>query len=72
MLILDVSELYDPINLWEHVGLKMLLNAVSTAIMAKLNRTVGNTMTDVRPGNLKLIGRATFLIKSHVNHTLKD
>ena len=39
--------------------------------MAKLGRTVGNTMTDVRPGNLKLIGRATYLIQLHVNHTLE-
>jgi hypothetical protein len=44
----------------------MLLNAHSTGVMAKLGRVVGNTMTHVNPGNLKLIGRATFLILSHV------
>jgi len=48
----------------------MLLNAPSTAVMARLGRTVGNTMTAVQPGNLKLIGRATYLIQSHVNAVL--
>ena len=48
----------------------MLLNAHSTAIMARLGKVVGNTMTNVSPSNLKLIGRATFLIQSHVNDAL--
>lgn len=51
--------------------MKILLNAHSTAVMAKLGLVVGNTMTSVRPGNLKLIGRATNLIKMHVNDILK-
>lgn len=49
----------------------MLLNAHSTAVMAKLGRVVGNTMTTVRAGNLKLIGRATYLVKMHVDDILK-
>jgi N-acetylmuramic acid 6-phosphate etherase len=49
---------------------KMLLNAHSTAVMAKLGKVVGNTMTNVSPSNLKLIGRATYLIQSHVNDIL--
>jgi hypothetical protein len=60
----------DPFLLDQHIGLKMLLNAHSTAVMAKLGRVVGNTMTNVNPSNLKLIGRATFLIQSHVNDVL--
>src|SRR5690606_38012053 len=48
----------------------MLLNAHSTGVMASLGRVVGNTMTAVQPGNLKLIGRATYLIQSHVNAVL--
>lgn len=67
-LPLDASS--DPLKLRRHVGLKMLLNAHSTGVMAKLGRVVGNTMTYVNPGNLKLIGRATFLILSHVNEKL--
>jgi N-acetylmuramic acid 6-phosphate etherase len=31
---------------------------------------IGNTMTNVSPSNLKLIGRATFLVQSHVNDVL--
>jgi N-acetylmuramic acid 6-phosphate (MurNAc-6-P) etherase len=60
----------DPFGLRAQVGVKMLLNAHSTAIMAKLGKIVGNTMTNVSPSNLKLIGRATFLIQSHVNDAL--
>jgi hypothetical protein len=52
------------------VCLKMALNAHSTAVMAALGRLVGNTMTNVSPSNLKLIGRATNLILMHVNQAL--
>ncbi len=60
----------DPLGLRRQVAAKMLLNAHSTAVMARLGRVVGNTMTNVSPSNLKLIGRATFLIQSHVNDAL--
>jgi len=60
----------DPLRLNRTVALKMLLNAHSSAVMARLGRTAGNTMTAVQPGNLKLIGRATYLIQSHVNSVL--
>ncbi len=62
----------DPIGLRHHIALKMLLNAHSTGIMAILGRVIGNTMTNVSPSNLKLIGRATYLILSHVNDTLSQ
>ncbi len=64
--------LSDPLQLKQQILLKMLLNAHSTAIMARLGRVVGNTMTFVNPSNLKLIGRATYLIMSHVNDTLNS
>jgi N-acetylmuramic acid 6-phosphate etherase len=67
---LRIGNANDPFALKEQVGIKMLLNAHSTAIMAKLGKVVGNTMTNVSPSNLKLIGRATFLIQSHVNDAL--
>lgn len=60
----------DPITLRKQIALKMLLNAHSTGIMAKLGRVIGNTMTSLNPSNLKLIGRATYLIMSHVNDTI--
>ena len=60
----------DPLGLRRQIALKMLLNAHSTGIMAALGRVIGNTMTNVSPSNLKLIGRATFLIQSHVNDVI--
>jgi len=60
----------DPFGLNEQVAAKMILNAHSTAVMARLGKVIGNTMTNVSPSNLKLIGRATFLIQSHVNDVL--
>ncbi|MCU0244858.1 MAG: hypothetical protein MUE80_09120, partial [Acidobacteria bacterium] len=54
----------------QQMAAKMLLNAHSTAVMAKLGKVVGNTMTNVSPSNLKLVGRATFLVQSHVNDAL--
>ncbi|MEW6455319.1 MAG: hypothetical protein AB1410_01215 [Acidobacteriota bacterium] len=70
--ILPIGEENDPIGLRQNIGLKMLLNAHSTAVMAKLGRVIGNTMTNVSPSNLKLIGRATYLIQSHVNDALSQ
>src|SRR5207247_2234551 len=45
------------------VGLKMLLNALSTCTMVRLGRVMGNTMIWVVPSNLKLIDRATRYIR---------
>jgi N-acetylmuramic acid 6-phosphate etherase len=41
------------------VGLKMLLNALSTCTMVRLGRVMGNYMVWVVPSNLKLIDRAS-------------
>lgn len=41
------------------VGVKMLLNALSTCTMVRLGRVQGNYMVWVVPSNLKLIDRAT-------------
>jgi N-acetylmuramic acid 6-phosphate (MurNAc-6-P) etherase len=71
MVWLKIDSEQDPFRLKQNIGLKMVLNAHSTAVMARLGRVVGNTMTNVSPSNLKLIGRATYLIQSHVNETLK-
>jgi N-acetylmuramic acid 6-phosphate (MurNAc-6-P) etherase len=60
----------DPFALKQQIAAKILLNAHSTAVMAKLGKVIGNTMTNVSPSNLKLIGRATYLIQSHVNDAL--
>lgn len=55
----------------QHMAMKVILNAHSTCIMGRLGRLVGNTMTNVSPSNLKLIGRATYLILLHVNAALE-
>ena len=44
-------------------GLKMLLNALSTCTMVRLNRVMGNYMIWVVPSNLKLIDRSTRYIQ---------
>lgn len=62
----------DPLNVRKQTLLKILLNAHSTAVMARMGRVVGNTMTNVNPSNLKLIGRATYLIMSHVNDAVSQ
>ena len=71
LVVVQVSRHNDPLGLNQQVALKFLLNAHSTAVMARLGKVIGNTMTNVSPSNLKLIGRATYLIQSHVNDFLK-
>jgi N-acetylmuramic acid 6-phosphate etherase len=45
------------------VGLKLLLNTLSTVTMVRLGRVMGNTMIWVVPSNLKLIDRAARYIQ---------
>ena len=48
--------LLDPLA---RVGVKMLLNALSTCTMVRLGRVLGNRMIWVVPSNLKLVDRST-------------
>ena len=70
LVVVPLSSRNDPLGINQQIALKILLNAHSTAVMARLGKVIGNTMTNVSPSNLKLIGRATYLIQSHVNDTL--
>lgn len=70
LVVLNLKRENDPFGLNQQIALKILLNAHSTAVMARLGKVVGNSMTNVSPSNLKLIGRATYLIQSHVNDIL--
>lgn len=70
LIVLEIKNKNDPFSLNQQIALKILLNAHSTAVMARLGKVIGNTMTNVSPSNLKLIGRATYLIQSHVNDVL--
>lgn len=53
--------LLDPMT---RVGAKLLLNALSTAVMVRLGRVMGNRMIWVVPSNLKLVDRSTRYIAS--------
>jgi len=70
VILISMDKVDDSLNLSRQTLLKMVLNSHSTAVMARIGRVVGNTMTNVNPSNLKLIGRATYLIMSHVNDML--
>jgi len=67
-----VDSTNDPISVNQQIALKVLLNTLSTAVMADLGRVAGNTLTHIRPSNLKFIGLATQLIQTHVNDTLNN
>ena len=68
--MVNINDKNDPLGINQQIALKIILNAHSTAVMARLGKVIGNTMTNVSPSNLKLIGRATYLIQSHVNDIL--
>ena len=69
-ITLSVDSTNDPLAINQLITLKILLNTLSAAVMADLGKIVGNTMTSLRPSNYQFIGRATYLIQSHVNDTL--
>jgi len=56
----DTPFLLDPMT---RLGVKMLLNALSTCTMVRLGRVLGNRMVWVAPSNLKLIDRSTRYIR---------
>ncbi|MFB3854419.1 MAG: hypothetical protein ACE148_11420 [Vicinamibacterales bacterium] len=62
LLVPERPALLDPLL---RVGMKMLMNAMSTCTMARLGRVLGNRMIWVVPSNLKLIDRSTRYI-SHL------
>jgi N-acetylmuramic acid 6-phosphate etherase len=60
--------------LFEHLTLKLLMNAHSLLVMGRLNRFESNVMTWVRPSNNKLIDRAiryvNFLVEKQTGKIL--
>ncbi len=52
--------LLDPLT---RIGVKFLLNALSTCVMVRLGRVLGNRMIWLVPSNLKLIDRSTRYIR---------
>ena len=51
-----------PLRLYDRLAMKLVLNNVSTATMARLGRLVSNWMAHVEPTNKKLIDRGTRLV----------
>ncbi|WP_394832958.1 hypothetical protein LVJ94_41300 [Pendulispora rubella] len=68
----QVDDKNDPMHVDQQIALKVLLNAHSTAVMTRLDKVVGNTMTNVNPSNFKLVGRATYLSLLHINDVLHN
>lgn len=56
-----------PIRLWHHLAIKLVLNTISTATMARMGRVLGNWMVHVETSNKKLIDRGTRLIAELAN-----
>lgn len=50
------------LEIFEHLAMKMLLNILSTGVMAKMGKIYGNYMINLRTTNKKLIDRATRII----------
>ena len=53
-----------PLALWDHLAVKLVLNTLSTATMARMGRVVSNLMVFVEATNKKLIDRGTRLISA--------
>lgn len=60
----------DPLGLNQLIALKIILNARSAAVMSRMGKVVGNTAADIVLHDLRNIGRATYLVLSHVNDVL--
>ena len=50
------------LNIFEHLAMKIMINAMSTVTMAKIGRICGNYMVYLNISNKKLIDRATRII----------
>ena len=51
-----------PLQLWNHLAVKLILNTISTATMVRMGRVIGNAMVWLSPSNKKLIDRGSRLI----------
>jgi N-acetylmuramic acid 6-phosphate etherase len=69
LVVPDTSFLLDPLT---RIGVKLLLNAMSTCTMVRLGRVLGNRMIWVVPSNLKLIDRSTRYIRDLAGVSYED
>jgi N-acetylmuramic acid 6-phosphate etherase len=49
-------------DLFDHLALKMILNALSTGVMARMGRITGNWMTSLAMSNKKLMDRSARIV----------
>jgi N-acetylmuramic acid 6-phosphate etherase len=61
--------LLDPLT---RIGAKMLLNALSTCVMVRLGRVLGNRMICLVPSNLKLVDRSTRYVRDMAGVSYED
>lgn len=54
-------------DIFEHLAMKMLVNILSTGVMAKMGKIFGNYMINLNTTNKKLIDRATRIISDLCN-----
>jgi N-acetylmuramic acid 6-phosphate etherase len=65
----DTPFLLDPLS---RIGVKMLLNALSTCTMVRRGRVLGNRMICLVPSNLKLVDRSTRYIRDLAGVSYED
>ena len=51
---------------------KLVLNMISTTVMIRLGRVVGNKMVDMQLSNIKLAGRGARMVMEELNISLSD
>lgn len=51
-----------PLELWTHLAIKLVLNTISSATMARMNRVLGNWMVCAAASNKKLLDRGIRLV----------
>ncbi len=61
-----------PLMIWEHLAVKLVMNTISTATMARLGRVKGNWMAWVEATNKKLMDRSTRLISELCGITYRE
>lgn len=71
LIILPMESKNDPLAINRLIALKIIMNAHSTAVMARSGRIFGNTLTAIYPNDPRSVDRATAQLQSHVNDALK-
>jgi N-acetylmuramic acid 6-phosphate etherase len=61
-----------PLQLWQHLAVKLVLNTLSTATMVRMDRVIGNAMVWLSPSNKKLIDRGSRLIAQQTGCTYEQ